>query len=542
MGIVRLDVPFYIQLFGPFKVISATNNDFTPRGRKACAVLALLAMAPNYERSRKWLQDKLWSDRGEEQGAASLRQCLAEIKRVVGSENPILLTDRSIIQLDTTKISIQSIGKNQDSIFLDGLDIFDNEFEVWLREQRASLDAEQGQLQENNVTSTLEFESTNPPKLFIELGSFADNTVDTVIAQSVSDAVGKLVSDIYVAKIFNGNSKLSSDAKSSMDSGDTGIVLKASSVGDGSLLRVMLEEMNTSRLVWSDTIETSKANSSKYLNSKILRAVNVAAHSAVEWFCGPEKNNSPLHIEYVRGMSLIHQHTFEHYLQADKCFENCYKMAPKGVYLAWQAYIRSFMVAEMMPHQEQQLKEEAQYLVAKAIERAPNNSLVLSLCSHVKSTVFLSFIPAYELARRSVELNPANAFGWVSLGFSESHLGRLENGMKHCRKAREIAGTSPFKFHIDILSCIVAVLTGNLEEAKHFGMAGHDSAPNLAAPLRFLTALYFHDKNENLAYSIIGKLKVLEPGFSIEHLRDADYPSESLRKSRLIKSVPFREV
>ena len=41
-------------------------------------MLAMLAVAPGGRRERRWLQYKLWSERGEREGAASLRQTLAE--------------------------------------------------------------------------------------------------------------------------------------------------------------------------------------------------------------------------------------------------------------------------------------------------------------------------------------------------------------------------------------------------------------------------------------------------------------------------------
>src|SRR5215204_6707828 len=73
-----------ISVIGAFRVLAHDGEDLTPRGRKARAVLALLALTPTRRRSRSALQDKLWSDRGPEQGAASLRQALTEIRRAFG--------------------------------------------------------------------------------------------------------------------------------------------------------------------------------------------------------------------------------------------------------------------------------------------------------------------------------------------------------------------------------------------------------------------------------------------------------------------------
>lgn len=53
-----------------------------PRGRKACGLLAFLAVAPRYSLSRERAADLLWSDRGTEQARTSLRQTIAELRSI----------------------------------------------------------------------------------------------------------------------------------------------------------------------------------------------------------------------------------------------------------------------------------------------------------------------------------------------------------------------------------------------------------------------------------------------------------------------------
>ncbi len=83
-----------IHVIGAFRVLAHDGEDLTPRGRKARALLAMLALTPTRRRSRPALQDKLWSDRGAEQGAASLRQTLTEIRRSLGDALPGLPDQR----------------------------------------------------------------------------------------------------------------------------------------------------------------------------------------------------------------------------------------------------------------------------------------------------------------------------------------------------------------------------------------------------------------------------------------------------------------
>src|SRR3954447_21499966 len=89
-----------IQLIGTFQVRSSTGQDCTPRGRKSCALIAMLALSPEHKRARLWLQDRLWGSRAKAQGAASLRQSLMEIRRALGEARGVLSSDSFNVSLD----------------------------------------------------------------------------------------------------------------------------------------------------------------------------------------------------------------------------------------------------------------------------------------------------------------------------------------------------------------------------------------------------------------------------------------------------------
>jgi hypothetical protein len=135
-----------INLIGRFHAARGDGTEVTPRGRKACALLALLALAPRKSRTRVWLQDKLWSDRAHEQAAGSLRQCLSEIRAAFGTDREILLSDNTAISLNSNAVAIDvddlpralatcagAVGAPE---LLEGIDVRDEEFEDWLRTAR----------------------------------------------------------------------------------------------------------------------------------------------------------------------------------------------------------------------------------------------------------------------------------------------------------------------------------------------------------------------------------------------------------------------
>ncbi len=161
-------------LLGPFSISDSNGTPLTPKAQKTCAMLAMLALSPRATRTRVWLRDKLWSDRGEEQGAASLRQALLDARRSFGDlSGQLIVADKKSVSLCLDKISIDTelllteahqsaqdlerLRRSLNEDLLEGMDIRDPEFEDWLVlerqvwERRVSRHLEQPR---SNSTST----------------------------------------------------------------------------------------------------------------------------------------------------------------------------------------------------------------------------------------------------------------------------------------------------------------------------------------------------------------------------------------------------
>ena len=82
-----------LRLVGQFRLVDRLGVDRAPRGAKARAVLAMLVQVPEHRRSRRWLEARLWSDRGAEQASGSLRQVLVELRHAMGAESHRVCAD-----------------------------------------------------------------------------------------------------------------------------------------------------------------------------------------------------------------------------------------------------------------------------------------------------------------------------------------------------------------------------------------------------------------------------------------------------------------
>lgn len=142
-----------VHLIGPFRVETIGGVNLTPRSKKARAILAMLMLSPRGARSRVWLRDKLWSDRGEDQAAASLRQALVDIRKALGPEGgEVFSADPHTLSIDLDAIEVDAFRLRDGTAdarlraeaetagaaehFLEGIDVRDPEFEDWLSVER----------------------------------------------------------------------------------------------------------------------------------------------------------------------------------------------------------------------------------------------------------------------------------------------------------------------------------------------------------------------------------------------------------------------
>jgi tetratricopeptide (TPR) repeat protein len=75
-----------VHVLGRFRVTSPRGTDVTPRGKKTRALLGYLALCPDHAADRRVAARVLWSDRGDDQAAGSLRQAIREIATSLGSD------------------------------------------------------------------------------------------------------------------------------------------------------------------------------------------------------------------------------------------------------------------------------------------------------------------------------------------------------------------------------------------------------------------------------------------------------------------------
>ena len=99
-----------LRLLGPFAIEANVGRPIpiAVRSRKARALLAYLAMQPDYRATREELATLLWGDGPDQQARHSLRQCLIALRQDLGLGSEILALDREAIWLRAQSVSVDA--------------------------------------------------------------------------------------------------------------------------------------------------------------------------------------------------------------------------------------------------------------------------------------------------------------------------------------------------------------------------------------------------------------------------------------------------
>jgi adenylate cyclase len=128
-----------LTLSGAFSAAHADGTEIAIKSKKARALLAYLALSPRMSRSREEVMALLWSDRGESQARASLRQVLVGLRKDLGAAaREALIVTNDAIALNPAKVIVDAARPGED--LLAGFHLHDPAFEDWLRDERLRLE------------------------------------------------------------------------------------------------------------------------------------------------------------------------------------------------------------------------------------------------------------------------------------------------------------------------------------------------------------------------------------------------------------------
>jgi hypothetical protein len=460
--------------------------------------------------SRAMLQDKLWSDRGPEQGSASLRQELSKIRKDWGDWAEVLEVDTRIVSLRESLVRIEEAA---DGPLYDGIDVRDPEFEDWLRARRQAPTARAGK-------APLE---TAAPILLIQQSKDDDGDV---IADYVRHAIGRGISDWGGVDVRRAGEDLP-------DGGAVPVFnlrARGQALGDGIAVRATLTSSHSGRICWQVAeflTPSDPAALARFVNGCIDRTLKALSGARPHAAHGTS-------VGHFAEMQRMFQTLGRDYDQLYRTFAERFERDGRGINLALQAFLGCWAKGERQGRDLTTIQEEARALVRRAIEIEPHNALVHALGSHVFGFLLGEHGVARELSLKSTSLDKNGTLGWAFRSVANVNAGNLQEAYKDISHARSISGQGPHSLMIDSLTVFSGVLAGRAEDVLPVGQTLSALKPDYSAPLRYMLAGYFSLGDEVRARMILERLRVIEPGFELSHFAEPEYPVEALRRSNLI--------
>lgn len=526
-----------IDLVGPLRVIDSQGTDLTPVGKKNKGLLAILCTSPSFRCSRSKLQDKLWSERPQEQGSNSLRQALTVLRRALNNEEEVLLTHEEWVELnpDLVQVIVEPraiYSSNMMPEFAEGLQVNDPEFEDWIRDQRAHYErvwlegmAEKGRSSAYPYERDLQNVSNTPTLIVVALPVCDDPQLQFAAQIILRDAAKRACS--YGDFVVVEEGQMYEQAEDALR-----VSCMVSSFGTKIGFHSMVMVERSRRTIWNQTYQCELNEISEQSND-ISDAITLAVLKSGNALLVNEKLSADLPLGDIFGYSQVGLYS------ADRFLESADANREVPAFLSLRAYIRHTMIMERVTDHSDLALDEANEMVSKALERAPYDPFALSVRSMISGLDHQDDL-ALDYARRAVQSDPGNAFARYSLSVALSFLGRHEEANKEALLARasRLSLISPAIYALRVSKTALGV--GDELTALSFANMSHGTAPDFRPASRVIAALSFRQHNEALALKHLKLLRAAEPDFSLDLMAQPEYPVDSLRQANALDIVKSR--
>jgi len=507
-----------INYWGALSVTADNGDSLLPKGTKARALLALLATSDTLERSRSFLQEMLWSDRGREQRAASLRQCLAEMKSSFGIYANLIVADRQSIGLKPESIALDARTGNSPQNFLEGLSLRDPAFKTWLNNQR-----NQGQTSDDIGTTA----KKPPQRPIVVICEHQDNPALHDTEEVLQLLVLNTLREICLVN--------STTSKCATNDDCIVISIKATPMPrDQQVLGVIIRDNTAGTVIWSSEAQINPANRPLQNQLSLLELSNQTVNATTDEITQAsillqhDQDATLLALIAIRKIFSIQK---EEVNDAIRLLNMAYEIEPRGIFQAWLAQAYTIQYIERFVTADADLKDRTAHSCLLALSTDSTNSNVLAAVANARTNIELDFQAGLSLSLQSVKISPANPLAWWSYSNALQCVGKSKMAFRASLNAQALGDKTRFKFWCDFQVSVTAAMLGQVKEALHFGETAASFAPAFRPPIRYLTALYAIDGQKDQVVKNVKKLQVLEPDFSIDRmLNDACYPIGIMRR------------
>lgn len=525
---------YRVHLFGNFRLVSPSGEELTPTQPRHRALLALIASSEDLRRSRRWIEDRLWSTRGQKQASGSFREALRVLRKDLKDHARILGANRSDVWLDPDEV--QKHVSVSDSLvqreFLEGLDVPDPEFEDWLRSMRAQF--EDGGPPTAQPASTPTRALARPAKgiLVRSKTGFAANRAEGMASRLVADYIATNFEDWF------GSWLLSTDSGHAAGAADLEVSCDMLQDGGTCALDVKVSHIATGRVLYASQRGFAGAPLDA-INQELVGGIVHAAASKVS-----SKLPHLLGVDRPEGVAAGFAHLGKQRLMtfAPENMEEAYSFMSHarqahehGVFIAWQAFIRMAQLVDSFCEDPEGKADDLRALSSDALALSGDNSLAVALVAIARSMSQIDPLESTQLAKRALKMNPTNLFARQAMALALSNAGDVDQAYLLSKSCQTFLPDDETRHLWDLYHALVCIAVGNNTEALVSAERASAECSEFIAPRRQLLGLYLHENRIDDAKVQFDMLRKKERDFSLDKfLNDPDYPVDTLRKRGLI--------
>lgn len=427
---------YRLEVLGAFRLFAPDGERIEIASRRGQALIAMLGLASGGERTRVWLQDRLWSSRQQPQAQASLRRELSNLRAIVNHGGmPLLSADFNRVWLDLDQCEVNTHDAGNAHELLEGLDIpGEDSFEDWLREQRRVQEASvqrdaagQARLPARivDLDAPVPGFANKPAIAVLPLQNMTGSDALDYLADGISEELIERLSRLrWLPVIARSASFLYRDPQ--IELRQIGKSLGVRYVLEGSLRRgvdvarlgLRMADAETGLNIWSHTADLPLPFSQQVLDARIVEIIGVLdtridASEKARVSIAPASDPGVEDLIW-RGRWHLHRFTREDSLLAEACFNEALARVPNSAEAMLQLtfyHARSIWTRRKSEAQMQALGRLAQRAIAADGEdgRAYMYAGMAELWQRRPG-------PALTLFHKAVALNPSLSLAHSQIG------------------------------------------------------------------------------------------------------------------------------
>ncbi|MGJ8534139.1 MAG: hypothetical protein ACSHYC_18290 [Alphaproteobacteria bacterium] len=542
---------YKIKVWGAFDLQLSCGSSIRPTVRKSCALLAMLALSDGHRQSRKWLQSQLWSSSNDAQGASSLRQELTRLKRLIGAA---ICSDRIDVWLDATQFEFDHLTTTPrltHADLLQGMDIADEAFEDWLREQRQFFYNNSDMLDKANlqidplpqefVLGRQPRRNQQPCTVIFDCdakGSLEANVASMFFSEQLYRKLEQFDLFTCVGHDNTAQDEIPSSVQVSMFAVVVRIVAFANR--DEVCLGVQVDSCKFGPRLGYQSIVLPLSMSQMRDAPEIGRLVQTTTDTLFDCM---DFENLPVGsaAEAALLANQARKLTFaldrDSLTQADLLLTRAYEIEPRGQYLGWRAFLRNTAFFQHRTSNFFQQQFSSEELSLEALHQSPDDAIVQAFSSQLDYVNQGNLVEPLIRAERAAETDRSDPLARALLSNALSVNGHLEAAYQVALQSVSLASNSRYAFYFQHFACMAATAAGEYEVALRHARISVSRVPDFVSPRRYEVALALHLKDHNGVETAVNAMRQTEPDFNVTTMLEPTYPVNTLRRLPIIEAI-----